>query len=35
MSLYHAYLLYPVQTRTEKIINNAMTWPDVTQDVEH
>jgi hypothetical protein len=34
MYWYHAYLLHPGQTRTEKTIRNTMTWPDLTQDVE-
>jgi hypothetical protein len=32
---YHEYLLHPGQTRTEKTIRNTMTWPGLTQDVEH
>jgi hypothetical protein len=35
MSWYHEYLLHPGQTRTEKTIRNTMTWPGLTQDVEH
>jgi hypothetical protein len=32
---YHEYLLHPGQTRTENTIRNTMTWPGLTQDVEH
>jgi hypothetical protein len=32
---HHEYLLHPGQTRTEKTIRNTMTWPGLTQDVEH
>jgi hypothetical protein len=32
---YHEYLLHPGQTRIEKTIRNTMTWPGLTQDVEH
>jgi hypothetical protein len=35
LSWYHEYLLHPGQTRTEKTIRNTMTWPGLTQDVEH
>jgi hypothetical protein len=35
LSWYHEYLLHLGQTRTEKTIRNTMTWPGVTQDVEH
>jgi hypothetical protein len=35
LSWYHEYLLHPRQTRTEKTIRNTMTWPGLTQDVEH
>jgi hypothetical protein len=35
LSWYHEYLLHPGQTRTEKTISNTMTWPGITQDVEH
>jgi hypothetical protein len=35
LSWYHEYLLHPGQTRTEKNIRNTMTWPVLTQDVEH
>jgi hypothetical protein len=34
-SWYHEYLLHSGQTRTEKTIRNTMTWPGLTQDVEH
>jgi hypothetical protein len=32
---YHEYLLNPGQARTVKTIRNTMTWPGLTQDVEH
>jgi hypothetical protein len=35
LSWFHEYLLHPGQTRTEKTIRNTMTWPGLTQDVEH
>jgi hypothetical protein len=35
LSWYHEYLLHPGQTRTEKTIRNNITWPGLTQDVEH
>jgi hypothetical protein len=35
LSWYHEYLLHPGQTRTEKTIRNTMTWPVLTQNVEH
>jgi hypothetical protein len=35
LSGYHECLLHPGQTRTEKTIRNTMTWPGLTQDVEH
>jgi hypothetical protein len=35
LSWYHEYLLHPGQTRTEKTIRNTMTWPGLTQDVDH
>jgi hypothetical protein len=35
LSWYHEYLLHPGQSRTEKTIRNTMTWPGLTQDVEH
>jgi hypothetical protein len=35
LSCYHEYSLHPGQTRTEKTIRNTMTWPGLTQDVEH
>ena len=34
-SWYHEYLLHPGQTRTEQTIRNTMTWPGLSQDVEH
>jgi hypothetical protein len=35
LSWYHEYLIRPGQTKTEKTIRNTMTWPGLTQDVEH
>jgi hypothetical protein len=35
LSCYHEYLLHPGWTRTEKTIRNTMTWPGLTQEVEH
>jgi hypothetical protein len=35
LSWYHEYLLHPGLTRTEKPIRNTMTWPGLTQDVDH
>jgi hypothetical protein len=35
LSWYHEYLLHLGQTRTEKTIRNTMTFPGLTQDVEH
>jgi hypothetical protein len=37
LSWYHEYLLHPGQTtdKNKKTIRNNMTWPGLTQDVEH
>jgi hypothetical protein len=35
LSWYHEYLLHPGQTRTVKTIRNTMTWPGLTQDIDH
>jgi hypothetical protein len=35
LSWYHEYLLHPGKTRTENTIRNTMTWPGLTQVVEH
>jgi Integrase zinc binding domain len=34
-SWYHKYSRHPVQNCTEKTIRHSMTWPCLTQDVEH